>query len=116
MKKTIAVLLAVLMVFTVMTVSVYASDPAAGSEEISIVVTEKEDDTTRNIQNDEGLVVPVNETQLKFSFMFKIVEKVVKFVLGIFGSDVDFAIADGIDKVGTWFDEVISNISAGLDI
>ena len=109
MKKVLAVLLAVLMVFSVMAISVYAAAPNADP------APAVEDETTRNIQNEEGLVVPVNETQLKFSFVFKVVEKFVKFVLGIFGSDVDYTIADGVEKVGAWFDEVISNISAGLD-
>ncbi len=113
MKKLIAVLLAVLMLFSVMAVSVYATAP--DDDPPPAVVAQDDEETTRNIQNEEGLVVPVNETQLKFSFMFKIVEKFVKFVLGIFGSDVDYTIADGIQKVGAWLDEVISNVSAGLD-
>ena len=109
MKKIIAVFLAILTVFSVMTIAVYAEEPVA--EEPTTVTEEK---TTRNILNDDGLVVPVNETQLKFAFVFKIVEKFVEFVMSIFGKEADDAISSGIAGIGQWIDEAISNLSEGL--
>lgn len=109
MKKILAVFLAVLTVFSFITVSSVAADDP---EESTTVVTEEH--TTRNILDEDGNVVPVNETQLKFAFVFKIVEKIVAFVLGIFGKEVDDTIAGGIKGVGDWLDEAISNINAGL--
>ena len=107
MKKILAVFLALLTVFSVTSMVVHAEDasePASASEE----------KTTRNILSEDGDVVPVNETQLKFAFVFKLIEKIVAFVLGIFGKDVDDAISGGIDGFAKWIDEAISNISDGL--
>lgn len=111
MKKLIAILLAMLTVFSVMTVAVYAEDtdePPVASAPVD------EEKTTRNILTEDGNVVPVNETQLKFAFFYKIIEKIFSFVLGIFGKEVDDALAGGVDSIAKWIDEAISNLSAGL--
>lgn len=109
MKKILAVFLAVLTVFSLMTFVVHADEePAAPT------TTAQEEKTTRNILTEDGNVVPVNETQLKFAFVFKLVEKVVAFIMGIFGKEVDETIAGGIDGFAKWIDEAISNLSDGL--
>lgn len=112
MKKILAVFLAVLTVFSLTAIVVHAED--AEEPVASEPVVTKEENTTRNILTDDGKVVPVNETQLKFAFVFKLVEKVVSFVMGIFGKDVDNALASGIDGFAKWIDEAISNLSDGL--
>ena len=112
MKKIIAILLAVLTIFSAMSVAAFAT--AADGDETSTIeappVPEGEDKTTRNIVNEDGLVVPVNETQLKFSFVFKVVEKVAKFILGIFGKDVDDALSGGVKDFGDWLDNLFADI------
>lgn len=110
MKKIIAVFLAMLTIFSVMSVAAYAEEPVA--EQTTAVSEEK---TTRNILAEDGKVVPVNETQLKFAFIYKIVEKIFSFIFGIFGKEVDDALAQGVDGIAKWIDEAISNLSAGLD-
>ena len=111
MKKIIAILLAMLTVFSVMSVAVFAEDIGDAPVPSANVDEEK---TTRNILTEDGNVVPVNETQLKFAFFYKIIEKIFSFVLGIFGKEVDDALAGGVDSIAKWIDEAISNLSAGL--
>ena len=109
MKKILAVFLAVLTVFSLMSFVVHAEEEPAAPEAAA-----QEENTTRNILDGDGNVVPVNETQLKFAFVFKLIEKVVAFIMGIFGKEVDDALANGIDGFAKWIDEAISNISDGL--
>ena len=112
MKKILAVFLAILTVFSLSSIVVHAED---SSEPVASEPAAAEDEkTTRNILAEDGKVVPVNETQLKFAFVFKLVEKVIAFVLGIFGKEVDDAISGGIKGFADWIDEAISNISDGL--
>lgn len=113
MKKLIAVLLAVLTLFSAMSVAVFATaaDPDESSSIEAPPVPEGEDKTTRNIMNEDGLVVPVNEMQLKASFIVKIVEKVVKFMLGIFGKDVDDSLTEGVRRVGEWLDKLFGDVN-----
>ena len=94
MKKVLAVFMALLMSLSVFTVAVMADDAdgaeSAGTTRIEIEITENPNEpTTRNIQNEDGLVIPINFTQLKHSVVFKIIEKVLKFIFGLFGADID---------------------------
>ena len=72
MKKVLAVVLAMIMAFSVFTVAVMAEDEGSSdvvnTTQIEIEITENPNEpTTRNIKNDEGLVIPINFTQLKQS-------------------------------------------------
>lgn len=114
MKKVLAVLMAVLMVFTSMSIMVFATGSGDNTIEIDLGGTEKEEKTTRNIVSDNGLVVPLNFKQLKFSVIFKLLEKFIKWVLDLFAGDkagdVDQSIADDISSIG---DEISSAIEEG---
>lgn len=120
MKKVIAVLMAVLMVFTSFTLCAFAEDPDNGeSTTIEIGGSEKEENTTRNILSDDGLVVPINFKQLKFSIIFKVIEKIIKFVLNLFAgddaADVDQSIADEISSIGEDISQAIEEGSQFLE-
>ena len=125
MKKVLAVFLAILMLFSCMSVIVFAegTDP-----EDTVTETEVPEETgttmihypdgqgtTTNILNDDGLVFPSNWNQLKMSFVFKIVERIINFFLGLFGGDVDANLTDSVSDFGVWLDEAISNIEGSLN-
>lgn len=120
MKKVLAVIMAILMLFSVMSVAVFAEDTTGETQtetetDISMIHYPDGEGTTRNILNDEGLVFPTNWNQLKMSFVFKIVEKIINFFLGIFGGDLDMNLTDSISDAGVWLDEAISNIEGSLN-
>ncbi len=121
MKKVLAVFMAILMLFSVMSVAVFAEDtvtePQSSSEETDTTMIHYPDGqgTTTNIMNDEGLVFPSNWNQLKMSFVFKIVEKIINFFLGLFGGDLDMNLTDSVSDMGVWLDEAISNIEGSLN-
>lgn len=112
MKKILAVIMAMLMALSVFTVAVMAEDEAEPSSTvIEIEITENPNEpTTRNIVSDNGLVVPINFTQLKQSVIFKLIEKVLKFIFGLFGEDIDDNLASEISSIGG---EVQSAIEEG---
>ena len=112
MKKVLAVFLAILMAFSAIGVIGFAED---AEEESTTVIRYPEEEDTRNIVNDEGLVYPVNFEQLKMSFMFKIIEKIINFFLGIFGGDLDMNLTNSVSDAGKWLDEAISNIQGSLE-
>ncbi|MBQ7637744.1 MAG: hypothetical protein IJS90_02435 [Clostridia bacterium] len=113
MKKIIAVFLAILMTFSALSMAVYAED---GSEETTTTIRYPEEEPSTGILDENGLVVPQNTTQLKMAFIFKIVEKIINFILGLFGGgDTDQYISDGVADAGTWLDEALSNISDTLN-
>ena len=119
MKKFLAVFMAMLMALSVFTIAVMADDegmtePAGeGTTVIEIVVTENPNEpTTRNIVSDNGLVVPINFTQLKQSVIFKIIEKLLKFIFGMFGGDIDDQLASEVSSIGG---EVQSAIEEGSE-
>ena len=112
MKKVLAVFLAILMAFSAVGIIGFAED---ADEESTTVIRYPEEDTTRNIVNDDGLVFPINFEQLKMSFVFKIVEKIINFFLGIFGGDLDMNLTDSVADAGKWLDEAISNIAGSLE-
>lgn len=109
MKKLLAVLMAVLVVFTTCSVAVFAEDEIETTAPVAV-----EENTTRNIQNDEGLVVPLNFNQLKSSVIFKIFEKIISFILSLFGADVapevDQEAATMVDEIGSALDERLTDI------
>lgn len=120
MKKIIAVFLAILTVFGTASIA-FAADEPAGDEVTTVV---KEENTTRNIMNDQGLVIPINFEQLKMSVVFKIIEKIFKFILNLFGgngngngnaTDIDNEGATAIDDAGKWLDEVLSEVESNLN-
>ena len=113
MKKVIAVFLAVLMAFSAVSVLALAEAPAE-DDTSTTVIRYPEEDTTRDIVNDEGLVFPTNPTQLEMSFVFKIIERIINFFLGIFGSDLDQNLTESVADAGKWLDEAISNIAGSL--
>jgi hypothetical protein len=119
MKKIIAVFLAVLMVFTTASIA-FAQDEAAA--ETTTVV----ENTTRNIKNSDGLVVPFNFTQLKFSVIFKFFEKIFKFIFSLFGGSdsttatdnagpVDQEGATAVSDAGQFLDELLSEAQSRLN-
>ena len=115
MKKIIAVFLAILTVFGTASVA-FAADEPAGDEVTTVV---KEESTTRNIKNDDGIVVPWNFEQLKMSVVFKIIEKIFKFILNLFGGnnkdDIDQEGATAVDDAGKWLDEILSEVQSNLN-
>lgn len=117
MKKILAVFMAMLMALSVFTVAVMADDEVVNEEHstttIEIEITENPNEpTTRNIISDNGLVVPINFTQLKQSIIFKIIEKVLKFIFGLFGAEIDDQLASEISSIGG---EVQSAIEEGSE-
>ena len=119
MKKFLAVFMAMLMALSVFTIAVMADDegvtePASeGSTVIEIeITTNPNEPTTRNIVSDNGLVVPINFTQLKMSVIFKVIEKVLKFIFGLFGGDIDDNLASEVSSIGG---EVQSAIEEGSE-
>ena len=122
MKKIIAMLLVVLTVFSMTSVAVFAAaDEPAGQEAVAEdpVAEEPADDsdepTTRNIVNKDGLVVPINFEQLKQSFVFKIIEKVINLILSVFGTSLDDFLTDTVKGGGDFLDEALSNIEGSLN-
>ena len=106
-----------IMAFSVFTVAVVADDEGtdepASSTQIEIEITENPNEpTTRNIKNDEGLVIPINFTQLKQSVVFKIIEKILKFIFGLFGADIDDILATEVQSIGG---EIQSAIEEGSE-
>ena len=115
MKKVLAVFLAMLMTLSVFTFAFAAEtdDPEPNTTQVVIEITENPNEpTTRDIQNDEGLVIPINFKQLKMSVIFKIVEKILKFIFGLFGGDIDDNLASDISSIGG---EVQSAIEEGSE-
>ena len=118
MKKVLAVFLAILMTFSVFSVAVMAEDTSEENSVVSttaieIEITENPNEpTTRDIQNDNGLVIPINFKQLKMSVIFKIIEKILKFVFGLFGGDIDDMLASEVSSIGG---EVQSAIEEGSE-
>jgi len=113
MKKVIAVLLAVLMVFGSFSIAVFAAD----DEETT--VAESNEPTTRNIMTDDGLVVPINFKQLKSSVIFKFIEKIVKWILGLFGdgagNEIDSTAADAVSEIFSVIDERVSQVASTVE-
>lgn len=118
MKKIIAVFMAALMIFSCMGAAVFAA-AVEPTTEIEFSGSEEEEKTTRNIQNGEGLVVPINFKQLKMSVIFKIIEKIIKFVLNLFAGDdagnVDESIADVVSSVADDVSQAIEEGSQFID-
>ncbi len=108
MKKILAVFMAMLMALSVFSVAVMAEDEVVNEEHstttIEIEITENPNEpTTRDITYNNGesnLVVPINFKQLKMSVIFKLIEKVLKFIFGLFGSDIDDNLASEISSIG----------------
>ncbi len=116
MKKFLAVLMAVLMAFSFVTFACAAeADPTEENTTQEEMITYPESDGIPNIINNEGLVFPENFNQLKMSFVFKIVERIINFFLGLFGGDTDANLTDSVSDLGKWLDEIISNISGSLN-
>lgn len=119
MKKIIAVFLAVLMTLSCFAVCVSAADENEETTIIEISGSEEKEKTTRNIQNDDGLVIPINFKQLKFSVIFKIVEKIIKFILNLFAGDdagnVDNEIATAISNIGEEISQAIEEGSQFIE-
>lgn len=111
MKKILAIIMAALVVFTTCSIAVMADETA--EVETTAVVVEKEEATTRNILNDEGLVVPINMSQFKSSIIFKIFEKILSFILSLFGDaapEVDQEGATLVDEIGSALDERLTDL------
>ena len=110
MKKVLAVFLAILMVFSAMSVIVYAED-AAEESTTSSTPRYPDQEEPRDILDEDGLVVPLNFNQLQMSFVFKIFEKIINFILSIFGGGLDANLTDSVSDAGRWLDEALSNIA-----
>ena len=111
MKKILAVFMAMLVVFGTCSVAVMADE----TDEVTTAVA-TEEDTTRNIQSNSGLVVPINFNQLKSSLIFKLFEKIITLFLGIFGIELSEKIdqegATIVDEIGSALDEQLTNLTA----
>ncbi|MBR5409425.1 MAG: hypothetical protein IK104_02045 [Clostridia bacterium] len=116
MKKVLAVFLAVLMAISALSVTVFAGEAEEPSTDEIVTLPGGEEETTRDIVSNDGtMVVPINFTQLKESFVFKLVEKIINFFLSMFGgADLDDMLSGGVSDVGTWLDEALSNIDGSL--
>ncbi len=99
MKKLLAVLMAVLVAFSALSVVVMA-DETAGAETVV--------EDNKNIMNEDGLVFPENFTQLEYSIIFKLFEKALTYIFdlieSIFGDilpelDVDDTLAGGVEDL-----------------
>ena len=100
MKKLLAVLMAVLVAFSALSVVVMAEETV----DTDAVVEEN-----KNIMNDEGLVYPENFKQLEFSVIFKLFEKFLTYIFdlieSVFGDilpdlNVDDTLAGGVGDLG----------------
>lgn len=113
MKKMLAIIMAVLVVFTTCSIAVMAEE-TADVETTAVAV--QEEGTTRDIMNDDGLVVPINFNQLKSSVIFKIIEKILTFIFSLFGADVapdvDQEGATLVEEIGSALDERLTDIFA----
>ena len=121
MKKFLAVFLSLLMVFSVFSLAVYA-EPENTPNNVEDVIdpySNDEERTTRDIQNSEGLVVPINFFQLKSSVIFKFFEKIIQFILKLFlgdkAPDFDQSIADDVSSVAEEVQSAIEEGSQFLD-
>ncbi len=112
MKKVLAVFMAILVLFATCSVAVMAEETDA----VETTTVAVEEDTTRSIKNDDGLVVPVNFNQLKSSLIFKIFEKIISLFLGLFGVEtsekIDQEGATIVDEIGSALDERLTNLAA----
>lgn len=104
MKKILAVLMAILVVFTTCSIAVFAGETDVETTAAGATTEEG----PRDILTDDGLVVPVNTNQLKSSIIFKVFEKIIKFILSLFGADV----GGEIDKEGA---TIVGEIGSALD-
>ncbi len=113
MKKLLAIFMAVLVVFTTCSIAVFAGETDTETTTAPVV---QEENTTRNIKNDDGLVVPINFNQLKSSLIFKIFEKILSFIFSLFGVDVapevDQEGATLVDEIGSALDERLTDLFA----
>ena len=113
MKKVLAVLMAVLVVFTTCSIAVFADETDVETTAPAVV---NEEDTTRNILSADGLVVPINFNQLKSSIIFKIFEKIISFILSLFGEEkaeeLDQEGATIVDEIGSALDERLTDLYA----
>lgn len=114
MKKLLAIFMAVLVVFTTCSIAVMADETVA--DEVTTAPVVQEENTTKSIKNDDGLVVPLNFNQLKSSIIFKIFEKIITFILSLFGVDVapeiDQEGATLVDEIGSALDERLTDLFA----
>ncbi len=116
MKKVLAVILAVIMAFSALSVIAFAEDTTPAEESTTEETPRYPDDTgIPNIVNDEGLVFPTNFNQLEMSFVFKIIERIINFFMGLFGGSFDQNATASVSDFGVWLDEVISNIQGSLN-
>ena len=110
MKKVLAVIMAMLVIFTSLSVVVMAEE----TPDANVTTTVAEEKTTRDIMNDDGLVVPINFNQLKSSIIFKIFEKIISFIMSLFGAEaapeVDQEAATMVDEIGSALDERLTNL------
>ncbi|MBE6716308.1 MAG: hypothetical protein E7573_05245 [Ruminococcaceae bacterium] len=111
MKKILAIFLSALVVFMTCSIAVMADETDVETTAAPVVV---EENTTRDIMNDDGLVVPINLNQLKSSIIFKIFEKIIKFILSLFGveiaPEIDQEGATLVDEIGSALDERLTDL------
>lgn len=104
MKKILAVLMAVLMAFSALSVVAMAEETTAAE---TIV------ENNNSIKNDDGLVFPENFTQLVMSVFVKLFETVVNFFSSIIENifpdvDLDQELANGAGSIGDKLDGFLS--------
>ena len=105
MKKLLAVLMAVLVAFSALSVSVMAApveEDAVATEDVGI-------------KNEDGNVVPQNFFQLAASFFAKSIEKISSFFIGLFGEysgEVDQELSEVVAGAFDWIDKLLSGEAA----
>lgn len=103
MKKILAIFLTLLVVFSTCSAAVFAVEiEETTAPEVST------EESTSSIKNEDGLVVPGNMNQFKTSIIFKIFEKIISFILSLFGAEV----APEVDKEGA---TVVDELASALD-
>lgn len=111
MKKVLSVFMAILMIFTSISVVAFA---AVEPEETTTMARYPEPEPSTGIVDDDGLVVPKNPTQLTFAFFFKIIEKVISTFTGLFDK-LDEILTGNVSDAGKWLEEAVSNIFGSLE-
>ena len=104
MKKLLAVLMAVLVAFSALSVSVMAAPV-----EEDVVAEDV------GIKNEDGNVVPQNFFQLAVSFFAKSIEKISSFFIGLFGEysgEVDQELSKVVEGAFNWIDGLLSGEAA----
>ncbi len=112
MKKVLAVIMAVLVVFTTCSIAVFAGETDVETTAPAV----QEEATTDGFLTSGGLVFPETMNQFKTSIIFKLFEKIISFILSLFGEDTSTKIdqegATIVDELASALDERLTDLFA----